>query len=353
MANNDEAWAIALAIGIQSDRTTQNATIAALSGTLDETDGFVLGDKNSGDAESGITVPNIQQIVREVTAVSGSFTEQADAFLRAFTSGLAITIPMQGNGATATPSVGEAIPLAGVDVLHQVAGLVGANGGANAEYDYTPILLTPKYATVKLWIADLSFIFTGCICESTVMSFTPGGSALATFNLAVGSHDPSADFADGVTFPVVTYGTMTSLANPVVEGVAHLWGQTRGFEELSVTITNEIQTFGDSNIASTGERQSQTKRIFTVDARMYLETADSDFEYQQLVNTSAPTDDLSFQIGTAQTGSGVINAFKVEVNNLQPKDLKYDRTGTAAVAILSGAKATSTAAQGEFTLTYN
>jgi hypothetical protein len=346
----DETFAIGMAIGVQTDIDTENATIAALSGTIDETDGCVLGDKNSGDAESGITIPNLEQIVREVAAVSGSFTEQADAFLRTAVTSFAITMPMQGNGATSTPLTDEAQPLVGVDALHQIAGLAGSSG-TDPDYDYNPITGTPIYATVKLWVADLSFVFKSCICNSTVMSFTPGGSALITYNMNVSSLTAAAD---GVTFPTITYGTMSSLANPVVEGVAHAWGQTRGFEDLTITITNEIQEFGDSNIVDTGQRQSQTKRVVTVDGRIYLATADSDFEYQQLVNTLAPTDDMTFQVGTSVGGgAGELNAFSIAVNNLQPKSLKYDRTGTATIAVISGAKATATSGGAEFQLTYN
>lgn len=345
----DETFAIGLALDTQSAIGTVNSTVAALSGSIGSSDGCVLGDKGSGDAESGITIPNLEQFVREVAQVSGSFTAQADAFLRTLVNGFQVSIPMQGNGATATtPASGEALPLNGIDALWQSAGLSGANGTAPI-YVYTP-RATAVYLTAKLWIGDLSFVFQDVIPNSVTIAHEAGGSGIATFDLAVGSLNA---FSDGVTFPTINYTTQATLANPSIVGVSHSWGQSRGFENLSVTITNSIETFGDSNVAATGTRQSQTSRVVTVDGRMYIATADSDFEYQQLVSTTAPTSDLSFQVGTVAGASDVINAYKIECNNLQPKSIKYDRTGTAMVVELSGAKCTATSAGGEFTLTYN
>jgi hypothetical protein len=83
-----------------------------------------------------------------------------------------------------------------------------------------------------------------------------------------------------------------------------------------------------------------------------LNSTDSRFEYDKTIGTLAPTEDLSFQIGTPAT-TGFINAIKLEVNNIQSKSVKYDRVGTATVAELSGAKATSLSAGTEFKLSFN
>jgi hypothetical protein len=72
------------------------------------------------------------------------------------------------------------------------------------------------------------------------------------------------------------------------------------------------------------------------------------------VSSTAPTNNLSFQVGTAVTSTGdTYNGFFIEVKNLQPKDIKYDRVGTTLVVDLNGAKATGTAAGNEFMLTQN
>lgn len=350
----DETWAIGFAVGVQSAFGTPNATISGLSGSLGVSDGIVLGDAESGDAESGIVTPTIEGFYREVADVSGSFTKSADSFLRADVNSLAITVQLKGNGATATPASGEAQPDAGIDALLQMAGMTGANG-SNADYEYTPTTGTGTiYGTIKLWIADLSLVFTDVLVDSAVLTFEPGDAAVVTFNLNVGTHDPSTDFSDGVTFPTFNYGTQASLAAPAIAGVNHTWGSARGFNTLTVTIAQNIETFGDSNVATTGQRQSQTQRLITVDGTIYVDTADSDHEYQNLTGTSAPTDDLSFQVGTANgAGAGTLNAAKVECNNLQSTSIKHNRIGTATVVELSAAQATATTAGGEFKLSYN
>ena len=345
---------IALAIGTQtSGFNVVNGTIKALSGALVVGDGIILGDKNSGDAETGITLPNMSRIEREATQVASSFTQQADDFIREVVEGLAITFPLKGNGDdSGTPTVGAAQPHAGIDELLGTAGLEGANGIAEPDYIYTP-RATAEYSPIHLWVANLDFILMDCLCETLTIESTAGENALVTANFKVGSVE---SWNDGVTFPTFTWGTQASLAAPTVEGVNFTnFGQVRGFENLTITVTNGIEEFGDSNVATTGIRQSQTNRVITVDGRIYLNSTDSAIEHTELVNTSAPTSDLSFQLGTAETGGGseTMNAALVTVNNLQPKDIKYDRTGTAAVVELSGAKATSTTAGTEFSIEYN
>jgi hypothetical protein len=342
---------IALAIDEQSAFGTVNATIRDL-GNGDSTNGYVLGDRNSGDAESGITFPTISPIVREIVAVGGSFTESADAFIRALVEGLTITFAMQGNGAASgAPDAGAAKPFLGLDAIWENLGLTGANG-TSPVYEYTPrVTQTLIYSTIKLFVGDLSFALQDCIPESASIEFTPGGNGLCTVNFKVGELDT---FADGVTFPVVDYTTQKSLAAPTIEGVAFgSFGQTRGFENLTITVTNNVEEYGDSNVDTTGLRYAQTRRVITVDGRLYINATDSAAEYDATVATTAPTADLSFQVGTAAGAAATINAYKLEVNNLQSKGIKYDRTGQAMMVELSGAKATGLTAGSEFMLTFN
>jgi hypothetical protein len=306
----DQPWAVALAIGVQSALGTINDTIRDLdtgTWTPDSTDGFVLGDKNSGDAESGITIPNFERIVREVAAVSASFTEQADSFLRTAVTNLAISLPTQGNGLDAGAPTASAASLAatlpGRDAIYQCAGLTETVGAAPPDIDYDP-RSTAIYATIKLWIGSggtgMSYVFKDCINESLAWVLTPGGNCIETSNFKVGSLDTAAV---GTAFPAVAYGTQASMAAPVVESVAFLaFGQTRGFENLTVTCQNTIEEYQDSNIATTGLRQSQTRRQFLVDGTLYVESGDVDAAYTQHVSTSAPTNDLQMQIGDPDVG---------------------------------------------------
>jgi hypothetical protein len=335
---------------------TPDATIAALSGTINQTHGCVLGDKGSGDAESGITLPTIAPKYRDKKDVDDSYTQSADSFIKALVEGFSITFPLQGNGADAgDPTAGNAIPDLGIWAIWRSLGMLGANGAAAPDYKFTPEYAT-TYSTIKLWYGDFSIVFSDCLVDSASLVWTPGdtGLGLMTANIKVGTFDP-ADFTDGVAFPTVTYGFQSSLSAPAVEGVAFTWGQVRGFENLTVNINNTVEEFGDSNVATTGVRQSQTKRLITVDGTLYINATDSDFAFQNAVSASAPTTDLSFQVGDPDVGGAEtsLNAYKVEVNNLQAKSIKHNRIGTALAVELSGAKATSTTAGTEFMFEYN
>jgi hypothetical protein len=344
---------IALAIQTQGAFGTVDPECKALSGALVVGDGIILGDKNSGTAETGITLPTHTAKVREAVQVASSYTQGADDFLKELVEGLAITFPLKGNGATSTPASDEAQPDAGIDNLWGTAGLVGASGAATPDYKYTP-RASAEYSTVHLWVADLDFILMDCLVELASIKLTTGEAALITANIKVGSLE---SHNDGVTFPTFTWGTQSSLAAPVVAGVAFAaFGQTRGFEgDLTINIANGIEEFGDSNVAITGVRQAQTNRIITVDGRLYQNDSDSLAEHDALIDTSAPTAALSLQLGTAAGAGGgeTLNAALINVNNLQMTSMNYGRTGDAATVEMSGAKATSTTAGTEFMLEYN
>jgi hypothetical protein len=349
---------VGFAIGVQAAFGTENTTVSGLtdSSTTDLSTGFVLGDAESGDAESGITLPNYAGDFRAVAKVAGSYTESADAFKKAEVQGLAIAWVMQGNGSTGSVAAGAAALatiMPGVDALFQSAGLESANNTAPT-VSYTPRSST-IYSTIKLFQADQSFVFTDCVVESLSFEFTPGGFCIVTANIAVGAFDSANDVGADLTFPTIDYEEMASLTGPTVEGVSFAaFGQTRGFENLTVTITNTIEKFGDSNVATSGERQSQTRREISVNGTLYCAAADSDAALSQLVSSTAPTADLSFQVGTAVTSTAdTYNGFQMQVMNLQPKDIKFNRIGDVLVVELNDSKATATTAGEEFYLNMN
>ena len=355
MADEKLFQGAAFAMDVQdSGFGTPDATIAALT-TGDETDGFVLGDKGSGDAETGISLPSFEPDYREVAPVGGSYTEQADSLLKSLANGFSITLPLMGNAAdSGAPDAGAAKPFMGIDAIWQSLGMTGANS-TSPVYEYTPEYAT-TYSTIKLFLGNFAFVFSDCIVESGSLVFTPGGNGLLTANIKVGTFDPDSDpgFTPAIAFPTIDYGTQATLAAPVVEGVNFTYSEVRGFENLTINIGNEVEEFGDSNVDVTGLRQSQTKRPITVDGTLYTVDADPDFAFQELIRTTAPTTDMSFQLGTA-TGAtpDTCNAVLIEVNNIQPKNLKYNRIGTETVVELSGAKATGTTGGDEFKVTYN
>lgn len=348
----DETFNIGIAVGVQSALGTINATVRDLSGSIASSDGVVLGDRESGDAESGITIPDLERVLREVAPIQ--YTEQFSQFLREAVNGLQIAYAVQGNGATAGNPVGtdEAQPLAGIDALNEGAGLSGASG-ADPTYVYTPAT-SPTYLTIKLWIADLSMAFQDCLVGQRNTAYTPGSVALRTDQVRVGS---LAVFADGVTFPTFDYTTQASLTPPVVQGVAHAWGATRGFETMEIGINNNVEEVGDGN-QNAGIRLIQRRpRVIEANARIYLTTAGSEsaFERTQLILTTTPTDALSFQLGTAAIADAVINAELVSLNNPETRRVKHDAVGGSGGATVADVtlRAIDPVAGSEYTETYN
>lgn len=358
---DDQFQGVVVAVGPQTDFGAPNSTIAALTGTLTEADGLVLGDRSSGDADSGVAIPNIDAIFREVAAVPASFTESADSFQRADVTGFAITFALQGNGELGgAPDVGACDFFAshpGIEAIFETMGLVGADGAAPV-VDYTPRLPTDPngatlYTTWKIWYGPLEKVFSDCLIESAEFDFLPGGNCLVTCNVLVGTFDHTTPI-DVDAFPDASYGSQAAQAAPVVEGVNFDWGGVRGFENLKITIENEIESFGDSNVLVTGRRQAQIGRKIAVEGTLYVIAADSDFEFQNLVDSLAPTADLSFQLGTLTGASpDTCNAFLITVSNLQAKSIKYNRVGDVLVCELGDSKATATVVGGEFTLQAN
>lgn len=345
---------IATAVGVQTAFGTPNATIAGLdhTGSPDLSDGHVLGDKGSGDSESGIVVPNIRGDYLPVAQVAASWTESADKFQKALAEGFAFSWVMQGNGDSGgTPGDADlSVIMPGLEAILECAGLTGAAGGAGSEQDYTP-RATAIFTTWKLWHGTLAFVYTDCLVESLEFAFTPGGKCIATANIKVGTYDHTTAIT-GFTFPTIDYEEMTDLAGPTVEGVAHTaFGHVRGFEDLLITISNPTEEFLDSNIDVTGTFIAQKQRIISVTGRLYVDSADDDAVHAQLKALVAPTDTLSLQLGTA--GAAALNAMLFEVFNLQPFDIKYGETGDFLIVELGDSKATGLTPGSEFQLTMN
>jgi hypothetical protein len=360
----DETFKIACAMGVQTSYNDKNTTIRDLSGAgLDSTDGFILGAAEKGDVD-GFVLPSFEPEFIAVADVTDSLTKQADLYARLLVNGFTTIVSWKGNGATATPSAGEAdleTLLPGLETMLECVGLIGANGAAPI-VEYTPRHDgstggfgpdgSTVYATIKFWLGDLSFVFYGCIVESARFVVDAGLGVFLECDWKVGWHDPATDFADSVTIPPdIDFTTQASLVAPKAIGIAHTWGQVRGGENLVITFTNTIEEAGDFNVAVTGKRLSHASRVITVDGRLYVATADSDFAYQ--ANVVVPTADMSFQIGEVAGASDIINAFKIECFNLQGKGMKYAKVGQAMVVELSGAQCTSTTAGTEFKLTQN
>ncbi len=342
----DQNFAAGFAIGIQVDANTLNATIAGLSGALTSSDGIVLGVADSGTGETGITLPNFARDAVEIADVVGSFTRQPSSFEKVGVDGFDITWLLKGNGAASTPAAGEAKPLAGIDALIEIAGLDGANG-TSPVYEYTPAIGT-TYGTIKLWVGDVAYVFKACVIEKMLFTFLGGDSVKVTSSIRIGSVE---SVTDGTALPTFDYTTQSSLAAPVLKDAGVDWGPTRGFDKMDLTVNNTLEEFSDSNQA-TGVRLSQTDRSIEMDAVIYVDDTDTDYEYANLSASAAPTDDAIFQLGDVAAPTDTINGTKVEFNNPIADNFQPDRRGDLLVSNVV-AHATGTAAGNEFMLTFN
>jgi len=253
----------------------------------------------------------------------------------------------------------ECKPLAGTDgdeCIHALwtgAGLLGATG-ADPTWVYTPAT-SATYLTIKLWAGDHSWIFQDCLANVTI-DLTPGGIGVATFSFEVGSLKTQAD---GETFPTVTYGTQTSLSAPIVQGSGtHVWdsgadadGAAKGLNSYSLSINNNLEKVPDSNQA-TGERVVLASRDITLASTVWVEAADTDFEYEELIKTTISTVTGTVQVGTVAVADAVINAYKIEMETPEVTSLKYNKIGDKLVAETTQT-AVAASAGAEFTLTFN
>ena len=342
----------AIAVGVQTELGTVNDTIAAL-GNGDETNGYVLGILDAGDAKSGITLPTMTRIGREKAELA-NFTRQPTSFLRADISGLSIAVQMMGEGGdSGAPDEGACKPHAGLHALWESLCLEGTNG-SNPLYVYTPATgITDKYLTIKLFAGDQSWVFMDALA-SCVIDLPPGDIGVATFSFEVGSLNAQAD---GVTFPTVDYGTQSTLSAPVVQTPAtddtHEWpdGTAKGFNSYSLAINTNLSKIPDSN-QTTGERVILEGREIALTQRTWILEADTGFEYDELIRTTISTSAVATQVGDIAGSSETVNAYKIELLEPEVTSLKYDRLGTDLV-VDSVVEARSDAEGGDFKLTFN
>ncbi len=346
MASPDVDHGVLVAVGIQTVLGTANAAIVALSDAdVDETDGIILGDIDSGDDNTGITLPEFVRQSQAIPDHAGSFTKKATLFEKIGAEGMAITFQLKGSGAANTPLPEEAKPLVGIDALYEGAGLVGlAVVAGDPKYAYTPNAGT-KYITIRLWSAEQSWVFQDCLVETLTFPFVGGETTVVTASIRVGSvlsHDILA-------LPgLIEYGTMETLTPPLTELTAYQWGSTRGFGNLTVEISNAIEDIEDSNKIG-GIRIDQSERAFNVTGSIWMDDADIDFEYQQVIDGAVAVT-ATGRVGTLDADP--LNGFSFALVNLDVTSVNYEKAGAFTRALIEG-NLTSTTPNTEFTLTFD
>jgi len=333
---------LALVVDAQSVEGTPNPTIAALTGpTIALSDGLVLGDSGSGILKSGIDI-SLARVEKDPGFVSGSFTRLDGDFIEAAVD-LTFSFPMAGPRITTTTPVDTEFEHdVGIDALFACCGLDGASGGST--WFYTPADAT--FATVKIFDSGNYWVIRDVKGDIT-FNLPAGEVGIATCTLK-----GVVDSFGATTFPAtVDYGVQATVNAPVVAGVVPSWGisaEERGWETLSISIVNDLQDYADS--AKTPARiVEQNGREITVEIEIIDTDTDIDFSYQNLIGTTAPTDDLIGTMGfdDIATGADPAVAYTVSANNLRVQDYTPGTRGVKAKSTIT-AVCTGTTAGSEF-----
>ncbi len=301
---------LVLAVDAQAVEGTVNATIAALSNSIDLSDGVVLGDPDSGLFRSGIT-HSFTRRERTPEAIADSFTRTDGDFLEEEVS-LSFAFALCGNrvDTVGSPDDDDFDHEKGIDALLACCGLDGAASGANpvVGWKYTPADVS--LASIKIFDSGAYWVLRDVRGDIT-FELTPGEVAVATCTL-----QGIVDSAGVVTFPTVDYEEQASVAAPSVVETATAWSATRGFLECSIAVKNNLEKAADSN-SDVGYLIEQNGREITVDMTIRDDSSDVDYTRTNLVQAIAATDDLVFQVGDAAAAAAPAIAYQVECANLR------------------------------------
>jgi len=351
------AFATQSALGTATTMPTIGSGSGA-GGAIDNvTDGAVLGDPSGGVAESGISFSLGRNSI-DKAVVSGSFTRDfSDVSARTIDS-FEMVVPMKGNGATASnPVVASDFVLDdGIEALYAAAGLTG--GPVATFRSFTPT--STGIITSALYFGNEGsnggrIILRDLIADSLTFDFTPGEIGRATYALS-GNFDSYDESGSWPANPF-DYGNQSSLSAPFIQGVSFRWGpdtpadRAIGFSELSIAISNSVETTPSSN-SSTGTVSRQSGREIVISGTIDATDAEFLYELDQLGESSlANAEALSFTVGTSATVGATCNAYTFSISHPELRSLEpASLGGSQAWAIELVCR--DNAANGEFSLIY-
>ena len=326
-----------------------------LGATISVAEGAVLGDVSTGIGESGIDF-QLERSATEKPVVTGSLTRQFDEFLTALVASFTFAWPGRGNGAilTGAPPVDSEFAFTtgfGIDSLYRSAGLLGAPLATGVGHQYTP---TPaQFISALIWDGDPALadceVFAFIDLLASYDSALPPSVAGVQTNTFTGKLDRTNTGSYGAVFPTFDYGDQTIAAAPIVETVGNLYdvaGATpRGWSDLTLTIDNQIDTPLDAN-AVDGVRIEQAGREISVSMTLDQDSADQDFDYQQLILDTTPvTPDgqMTFQVGPTGVNGARATAYSWSLLGLNPQDFQLAQPARARSTTLTAFVTSATA----------
>jgi len=349
-------FAFGLALDSQSGFGTVNSTIKGLAdgggsgtgGEIISVDGLILGSRDAGDANTGITLPTFEREGQERADVAGSFTKTLDSFLRQVPNGFDVTFEFKGNGRTAgsPPVDADFHPVTAFDAMLRAAGTTpsagATQGTGGAGQTYQPAALLP--ASAKLWFGSsaasdtVAVVLMDLVASGFSLEITPGGLALVTVTFegkveseSGGNVFPTFDAAQIQATPTTGDGNQT-ISAPVAQSIGNSWSTTRGFAgPFTIEVSQTIEDVPDSN-AVDGIEKLQTDRTVELSGPIYVDDAGETFEKDQLTTTSLPSTPLSFTVGTAAADGETIDAFFFQMDHPLAREVKYNSVGNQLVA---------------------
>src|SRR3972149_5087923 len=264
-------FAFEVAVGFlpQVAEGTYNPTLDGITTSWATSGGLMLGDPESGIGESGLSL-TVGRSKRDKAFLAGSFPRSLSDFLKAEVPSFEFAFPFCGSRVTApgAPADADAILHPGLGAPVQAAGVAGP-----------PRRPRDRRAT-------------------PATKYPPAGLAIATATVAVGSVLAPTLAALPTT---LNYTTQASVSAPVVQAVANAWQETRGFEELTLSIEPAFEEFPDSN-APAGVVKEASDREVKISGRLFSDDAATNYDLTQILATSSGTlDQVSFQVGASMT----------------------------------------------------
>lgn len=356
-------WDVAAAFAIQSAEGTYNPTLDAITDTLNgdpdnDDDGLVLGDAESGEGESGLSL-TMGRRSRDTAVIGSSFTRGLSDFLALEARTFSFAFPFCGSRRTTTATTqvdGDFVPIVGVDAILRASGLVGAVWGSGVGHRYVPGGSELMSALIYYYGNRLELL--DCRVASLSVAENAGGIAIATAEIAVGSvKDPAAKGFSGVSLPTLDYGTQLTVSAPTTELAAHTWNQARGFSDLTWTINNTIDDIPDSN-ATDGIVKEISAQEFNIDATLFVDDTAGDDEVfeldQALATVIGDLTQLGYTVGTPEDSGG--GALPAVAHTLVFADPELDETGPTKLGTKAGnvvaLVARAAAANGEMELIF-
>ena len=358
MAKVTSEYAVAFAAGAEG---VYDSDLDAITTTLDgdvngDDDGLLLGDRDQGVGNTGLSISLGRKGIPKAP-IGSSHSTTVDDFIALVINTLGYGFVFAGSRrtTTGTPQDSDFVPSVGFGALLEAAGFAGSALGGPVGHKYVPGGI--KTASGLIYWSGNRFELQDILCSQFAITYTPGGLAIASTALEVGFvKDPVAAGGTTAAIPTLDYGAQLTVAAPPFTGIVATWKNTLRINELTITIDNTIETFGDAAVVIGGEVKERGDQKILVEGKVFLDDNADDERFpvnQLLAQDIGDVHEFTFQHGTAETtGSLPAVAHNWSIPDLMLTEVTPEPIGKKAGFSFKGEAKTVTA-NGEATLIFN